>query len=243
MKATGVTALLWALLVFNSSTGLAGQPRIKSADSGAASESQTHVRTVWVPPPTGSLLGGGYFPVPAEVSGEGEEALLAAIRQLNATAGRKQDRPYVVTAIARSTGVSAEELQMQQQLFGMQFGDLCAVNAIAQGKRPVAQRIAALKSHQSWTEIARSYGLTISHLIQTARSAGEITALSSNRQSARIANTRSLRGEPNGASRSGVEPVSGWVNPNHASTRLLPYARTNADVRERQPQSKRMLKY
>lgn len=136
--------------------------------------------TVWVPPPTGSLLGGGYARVPKKnVGGTDENALLSSIRHLNAAAGSKEERPFVVQAVSRATGVSAQELQAQQDLLRLRFGELCAINAIARGNGSKVQEIASLKSKgKTWTDLARANGLNIASVAQTTRNASELTEAS-----------------------------------------------------------------
>lgn len=135
--------------------------------------------TVWVPPPTGSLLGGGYVKVPKKVSGTDENAVLANIRHLNAAAGSAVERPFVVTAVSRATGVSERELQAQQDLLRLRFGELCAINAIARGNSNKVQELATMKSKgKSWTELAASHGLNIATVAQTTRNASDMTETS-----------------------------------------------------------------
>ena len=117
-----------------------------SGNTTAASEPAGNYRTVWVPPPTGSLLGGGYVRVANNVEGNDETALIGTINELNAAAGTPTERPFVVTAVSRSTGVSERELQVQQDLLQLQFGQLCAINAIAHGNSTKARELATLKS-------------------------------------------------------------------------------------------------
>ncbi len=132
---------------------------------------------MYVPPPVGSLLGGGYVRVAEEnVQGNDEDALIGTISQLNAAAGSVVERPYVISAISKSTGVSTRELQAQQDLLRLRFGELCAINAIARGDSNKVQQIATLKAHgQSWTQLASSHGVSIATVVQTARNAHELT--------------------------------------------------------------------
>jgi uncharacterized protein YerC len=134
--------------------------------------------TVFVPPPVGSLLGGGSVRVPKRaVTGTDETALLTHIRRLNAAAGAKEERPYVVAAVSKATGVSARELQAQQDVLRLRFGELCAINAIARGNSKKVGEIAALKSKgKTWTDLAKSNGVNIATVVQMARNASEMTA-------------------------------------------------------------------
>ena len=133
--------------------------------------------TVYVPPPVGSHLGGGYVRVPkATVSGTGEKALLSSIRHLNAAAGTQAERPFVVSAVSRVTGVSERELQAQQDLLRLRFGELCAINAIARGNSDKVKEIASMKSKgQSWTDVAKANGLNIATVAKTTQNASELT--------------------------------------------------------------------
>jgi hypothetical protein len=133
-------------------------------------------RSVWVPPPVGSLLGGGYVRVANDVQGNDEAALLGTINQLNAAGGTKVERPYVITAVSRSTGVGERELQAQQDILQLQFGQLCAINAIARGDSNKVHEIAMLKSKgKTWTHLANANGVSIAMVVQTARNAYEMT--------------------------------------------------------------------
>jgi hypothetical protein len=145
--------------------------------NSAPAASNDDYETVFVPPPTGSLLGGGSVRVPKRaVTGTDEAALLGHIRHLNAAAGSKEERPYVVAAVSKATGVSQRELQAQQDMVRLRFGELCAINAIARGNSNKVGEIAALKSKgKTWTDLAKSNGVNIASVVQAARNASEMT--------------------------------------------------------------------
>ena len=156
----------------------AGQSAAAAVNSAPAADNQEY-ETVFVPAPTGSLLGGGSVRVPKTYSGNDENALLGNIRRLNAAAGAKDERPYVVSAVSKATGVSQRELQAQQDVLRLRFGELCAINAIARGDSNKVQEIATLKSKgQSWTALATSNGVNIASVTQTTRNAADLTASS-----------------------------------------------------------------
>ena len=153
-----------------SAAGSTANAKASSAEPAGA------YRTVWVAPQTGSLLGGGAVRVPTEVQGNDERALLGTIDQLNAAAGTTTERPFVIAAVSRSTGVSEKELQAQQDLLRLQFGQLCAINAIARGDSNKVKEIATLKSQgRTWTQLAAANGMGIATVVQTARNANEMT--------------------------------------------------------------------
>src|SRR5262249_31491211 len=99
---------------------------VTTVNSTSAGDDQDY-ETVFVAPPVGSLLGGGSVRVAKNYSGNDETSLLGNIRRLNAAAGTKSERPFVVSAVARVTGVSERELQFQQDMLRLQFGELCAI--------------------------------------------------------------------------------------------------------------------
>ncbi len=158
---------------------VAAQSSAVGAVDSAAADVEDEYETVFVPPPVGSLLGGGSVRVAKNYSGTDERSLVGNIRRLNAAAGTPVERPYVVRAIARVTGVSELELQSQQDLLRLRFGELCAINAIARGNRGKVQEIATLRAKgRSWAELARSNGLSIASVAQITRNANELTITS-----------------------------------------------------------------
>ena len=161
------------------STSTSGQSASTAAVNTAPAADSQEYETVFVPPPTGSLLGGGSVRVPKTYSGNDENALLGNIRRLNAAAGAKDERPYVVSAVSKVTGVSQRELQAQQDVLRLRFGELCAINAIARGNSNKVQEIATLRSKgRSWTDLAASNGVNIASVTQTTRNAADLTASS-----------------------------------------------------------------
>jgi hypothetical protein len=145
----------------------------------AGAQDPGNYRTVYVPPPVGSHLGGGYVRVPVENQGNDESALLGMITKLNAAGGEKRERPFVIEAVSRSTGVSQRELQAQQDILRLRFGDLCAINAIARGNSDKVQKIATLRSKGStWTQLAKANGVNMAMVVQTTRNADQFAVTS-----------------------------------------------------------------
>jgi hypothetical protein len=127
----------------------------------------------------GSHLGGGYVRVPIENGGNDEAALLDMITKLNAAGGEKRERQFVLEAVSRSTGVSQRELQAQQDILRLRFGDLCAINAIARGNSDKVQQIATLRSKgNTWTQLAKANGVSLAMVVQTTRNADQLTVSS-----------------------------------------------------------------
>ena len=135
---------------------------------------------MFVPPPTNSLLGGGSVRIAErKITGNDENALLGSINHLNAAAGTRAERRYVVSAISKATGGSERELQAQQEVQQFRFGELCAINAIARGDINKVQEIATVKARgRTWTQLANSNGLSIASVVRTTRNADETTVAS-----------------------------------------------------------------
>jgi len=142
-------------------------------------QDQGSYRTIYVPPPVGSHLGGGYVRVPIETQGTDESALVGMIIKLNAAGSEKRERQFVLEAVSRSTGVSQRELQAQQDILRLRFGDLCAINAIARGNSDKVQQIATLRSKgNTWTQLAKANGVSLAMVVQTTRNADQLTVSS-----------------------------------------------------------------
>jgi len=152
------------------------QSVVSAAVNSASAQNDEGSESVYLAPPTGSLLGGGYVRVAAVTNGTDEKALLGTINQLNAAAGIKTELPYVISGVSRATGVSEAELQAQQDILRLQFGQLCAINAIARGDSNKVSEIASLKAKgKTWTELAISNQITIAAVAQTTRNADQFT--------------------------------------------------------------------
>ncbi|MEO8440225.1 MAG: hypothetical protein ABI540_08390 [Spartobacteria bacterium] len=150
-----------------------------AADSinAASQDSDDDYDTIFIPPPVGSLLGGGSVRVAKhKISGTDEKALVGNINRLNAAAGTAVELPYVVAAISRVTGVPQRELRAQQDVLRLRFGELCAINAIARGDSNKVQEIATLRvKGRSWTELAQSNGVSIGTVVKMAQNANDLT--------------------------------------------------------------------
>ena len=170
-------------------TGTAGAAAATTASVNTApADSDANYETMFVPPPVGSHLGGGVVRVARkQISGTDETALVGNINRLNAAAGTKAERPFVVQAVSRVTGVTPHELQAQQDVLQLRFGELCAINAIAKGNSDKVQEIAHLRSKgKSWTELAQAHGTNIASVVKVAQNANEITINSYSNSAERV---------------------------------------------------------
>lgn len=181
------TLLVLSLLVSTSILAGCAMPQSAGTSSNATqangvattAEPAGNYRTLYVPPPVGSLLGGGYVRVAQQIEGNDEAALLSTISAINAAAGSKQERPYVIAAMARTTGISEREWQAQQDAMQLRFGELLALNTIARSRGVNPHQIAILKAQgKSWTELANANGMSIAAVVQTARNVNDLTVSS-----------------------------------------------------------------
>jgi 6,7-dimethyl-8-ribityllumazine synthase len=155
----------------------AGQSAAVTGVDAPSNNDDQNFESVYVPPQIGSHLGGGYVRVPRKVAGTDEKALIGNIIELNAAAGSTRERPFVVAAVSRVTGVSERELQAQQDTFRLRFGELCAINTIARGNTAKVHEIAMQRAKgQSWTQLAQANGLSVATIVETTRNAQQLTA-------------------------------------------------------------------
>jgi len=161
--------------------GCAAPPQPAGSQSAATQPATTqptqNERTVWVPPPVGSLLGGGYVRVASDIGSNDEPGLVSAINALNAAAGSKQERPFVVSAVARVSGLSEQQVQTQQDQMQLRFGELLAFNTIARNHESKVRELANLKAKgKSWSELAQTNAINIAAVAQTVRNANDLAA-------------------------------------------------------------------
>ena len=143
----------------------------------AATQPTQNERTVWVPPPVGSLLGGGYVRVASDIGSNDEPGLVSAINALNAAAGSKQERQFVVSAVARVSGLSERQVQTQQDQMQLRFGELLAFNTIARNHESKVRELANLKAKgKTWSELAQTNAINIATVAQTVRNANDLAA-------------------------------------------------------------------
>jgi hypothetical protein len=184
MEKSLVPILLFAIAFLGSCAAPpqpAGTQSAAAAQSGGAqpatAQSTGNERTVWVPPPVGSLLGGGYVRVASDIGSNDEPGLISAINSLNAAAGSKQERQFVVSAVARVSGLSEQQVQTQQDQMQLRFGELLAFNTIARNHESKVRELANLKAKgKTWSELAQTNAINIATIAQTVRNANDLAA-------------------------------------------------------------------
>jgi hypothetical protein len=160
-----------------------------SASQSSSSGPDAGYRTVWVAPPVGSLLGGGFVPVADNAHTSGEAALLGTIKTFNATGE------------FRSSGASQRALQFQQDQLQLRFGELCTINTIARDSHGKNHGIATFQSrNRAETELAKNNSVSTPDAVQTPGDANQTTENSNSNNGLRPTGAqdrlKSLRARP-----------------------------------------------
>jgi hypothetical protein len=141
-------------------------------------------RTVWVEPPTGSLLGRGAVdagdrndarPTTAAVSAAEKPSFKTALNDLNAqSATVVEGYSLMGPAVSGQTGVSVEILKKQRAATGLSFGELLVANSLASGSGKSFNEIMRIKAKtQGWSQLAKQLNINIDSVTARLRTAGE----------------------------------------------------------------------
>lgn len=143
-------------------------------------------RTIYTPPPTGSLLGGGYTDAgdadvvaspqrASTVSVADKPTFRQALAHFEAQSGTVVDGyALVVPAVKLQTGVPAETLKWQRQKTGLTYGELLVANSLATGSGKSFNEIIAMKNKgQSWSQISQSLKINIDSITSRLKTAEE----------------------------------------------------------------------
>jgi hypothetical protein len=150
---------------------------LRGLASSSTASRDTGGQSVWVDPPTGSHIGGGFVRVPGSAGRNDEAGLISAINSLDAAEQRRQEQPFVLAAAAQTSGLSQEQLLAQQNQTRLRMGELLALNILARNQTAKVNELAAHKSQgQSWSDLARANGIPLANLAQKVRDADAVTA-------------------------------------------------------------------
>jgi hypothetical protein len=153
--------------------------------SAALVSAQTNAprqKSVYVPPPMGSHLGGGYVS-----TGEGDDSkstaklgtenttLGKAIASLDAKAGAVVDGfTLMPTAVSWQTKVPAEVLKKQRASSGLTYGQLLVANSLAAGSGKSFNQILALRGKtRDWTQLAQNLHVNVNSIVARVKAADE----------------------------------------------------------------------
>ena len=159
-------------------------------------------RTVWVDPPTGSLLGRGAINAGDQGDGRSSAATVSAAEKptfrtalgdLNAqSATVVEGRSLIGPAVSGQTGVPLDTLKKQRAATGLSFGELLVANSLASGSGKSFNEIVRLKAKaQTWSQLAQQLNVNIDSISARLRTASEsVKYADSRRRQRREQNTR-----------------------------------------------------
>ena len=141
-------------------------------------------RTVWVEPPTGSLIGRGSVdavdndvarPSTTAISAAEKPSFKTALNDLNAhSATVVEGWSLTIPAVSWQTGVPVEILKKQRAATGLSFGELLVANSLASGSGKSFNQILAMKAKvQGWGQFATQLNINIDSVTARLRAAGE----------------------------------------------------------------------
>ncbi len=139
-------------------------------------------RTIWVPPPAGSLIGGGYVDagdVPNRSDSiaqhrRGENSVLAAAMSLldRQTGTIVEGYSLVSSAVAWQTKVPVAKIKRQQKTTGLPFSDLLVANSLAEGSGKNFAEILAMHSKAGvWTPLIKQLRVSMDSIIARTKTA------------------------------------------------------------------------
>ncbi len=137
--------------------------------------------TVWIAPPTGSHLGGGYVETgqarsqpTSKLGAAGDNtALGTAVDSLDAKAGTVVDGYALMpVAVSWQTKVSVEVLKRQQAATGLTYGQLLVANSIATGSGKSFDQILKLRAKsQNWSQLAEKLHIGVGSIVARVKAA------------------------------------------------------------------------
>jgi hypothetical protein len=140
-------------------------------------------KTVWVPPPMGSHLGGGFVATEevdkqstSKLGGANDNTALGiAIAKLDAKAGTiVEGQALMPTAVSWQTKVPVEVLKKQRAKSGLTYGQLLVANSLATGSGKSFDQILALKAKsQNWTQLTEKLHVGVGSIVARVKAADD----------------------------------------------------------------------
>ena len=141
-------------------------------------------RTVWVDPPTGSLLGRGAIKAGDQGDGRSSAATVSAAEKptfrkalgdLDAqSATVVEGWALIGPAVTWQTGVPLDTLKKQRAATGLNFSELLVANSLASGSGKRFNEIVWMKAKaQTWSQLAQQLNINIDSISARLRTASE----------------------------------------------------------------------
>jgi hypothetical protein len=151
-----------------------------SLQAGEAKPQSNKESTVWVAPPVGSLIGGGYAGsgqtrIWAKTIEHEKPALRNAIEMLDSQGGLVvRGVGLVPAAVAWQTKVPVRQLVQQQADTRLSYGELLIANSLAQGSEKSFNEILALRrKSKSWGELSLKLHINPDSIVARAAAASD----------------------------------------------------------------------
>lgn len=140
--------------------------------------------TVWVPPPVGSHLGGGFVETQGAADSKSAKkargiqentALGKAVASLDAKAGTVVDGYALMpTAVSWQTKVPTEVLKKQREKSGLSYGQLLVANSLATGSGKSFEQILALRAKtRDWSQLAQNLHVSEKSIVARLKAADD----------------------------------------------------------------------
>jgi hypothetical protein len=158
----------------SASTTTASKTNLSSFPTSTSSHQE---RAVWVDPPTGSHIGGGFARVPRSSTSNDESGLVDSISALNSAETKPQTQPFALHAVSQVSGLSEKQILSQQNQLRLRLGDLLALNVIARNQPAKVNQLYNLKaSGKSWGYLAQQNSVPFGSVVQQVRQASDLAA-------------------------------------------------------------------
>ena len=153
-----------------------------SATLASAQSNAPRKTSIYVPPPMGSHLGGGYVSTgeadnnkSTSKLGPENTTLGKAVASLDAKAGTVVDGYALMpTAVSWQTKVPAEVLKKQRAKSGLSYGQLLVANSLASGSGKTFEQVLALRAKtRDWSQLAANLHVNVNSIIARLKSADE----------------------------------------------------------------------
>lgn len=152
------------------------------AHAALAQTTSARKNSVWVPPPTGSLIGGGYAAVPeasrnfkSRMSVNEAPVIRTAIDGLDTQADTiVEGWSLIAPAVAWQADVSVKTLNAQRTKAEMSYGELLVANSLAKTSGQTFETILGMKQKAAtWGQLAKQLKINPDSIAIRARKATE----------------------------------------------------------------------
>lgn len=170
---------------------------VAPGQSQTTSSSGSKPRTVWVPPRTGSLIGGGFADAGDDMAaskstaatraGSGNAALGNAIAELDAQSPTTVEGwTLIAAAVANQAGVPVRTLKAQRTSSKLTYGELLVANSLSSGSGKSFEDVVAMHGKgRNWGQMAKEFHIQVDSITARVRAASDSIKFAENRRNLR----------------------------------------------------------